>query len=139
MVRAAFLLALVLGVTAAGGGCRRRAPTAPPPPKPPMLGTVSVENMSSPAADGARLDVGAMERDLRAALESSGLFATGAVSGGGGDDAGAAPIARARLGVAVEIVDVGTKAEGRARVRLHIDTRPANAPGAVAVDLEGQG
>jgi hypothetical protein len=137
MTRVAFTFALVLGVTAAGGGCRRRAPSAPPPPKPPMLGTVSVENMT-PGAEGAQLDVGKMERDMRAALEASGLFAP-AGSGGGGDDGGAGPIARARLAVAAEIVDVGTKAEARARVRLHIDTRPANTPGAVAVDLEGQG
>ena len=136
MARAALVLALVLGVTAAGGACRRRAPSAPPPPKPPMLGSVSVENMT-PGGEGAQLDVGKMERDMRAALESSGLFAPAGSSGG--DDGGAGPISRARLAVAVEIVDVGTKAEARARVRLHVDTRPSNAPGAVAVDLEGQG
>jgi len=137
MARATFLLALVLAMTAAVGGCRRRAPPAPPPPKPPVLGTVSVENMS-PGGEGALVDVGAMERDMRAALESSGLFAP---ARGAGDEAdgGAGPIARARLAVAVEIVDVGTKAEARARVRLHVDTRPSNAPGAVAMDLEGQG
>jgi HEAT repeat protein len=97
---------------------------------------VSVENLT-PGDEGAQIDVGAMERDMRAALESSGLFAS--ASGGGGDDGGTGPIARVRLAVAVEIVDVGTKAEARARVRLHIDTRPSNAPGAVAVDVEGQG
>jgi HEAT repeat protein len=101
-----------------------------------VLGTVSVENMS-PGAEGVRLDEGAMERDLRTALESSGLFAP---AGSGGEaDGGAGPIARARLAVAVEIVDVGTKAEARARVRLHVDTRPSSAPAAVAMDLEGQG
>jgi len=137
MARATFMLALVLAVTAVAGGCRRRAPSAPPPPKLPTLGTVSVENMS-PGGEGARLDVGAMEREMRTALQSSGLFAPAAGSGGEADG-GAGPIARARLAVAVEIVDVGTKAEARARVRLHVDTRPSNAPGAVAMDLEGQG
>jgi HEAT repeat protein len=73
---------------------------------------------------------------MRAALEASGLFAAAAAGAG---DAGTEPIARARLAVAVELVEVGTKAEGRARVRLHVDTRPSNAPGAVAMDLEGQG
>lgn len=138
MARAGFfLLAVALGTAAAGPGCRRGTPSAPPPPKPPVLGTVSVENMT-PGAEGARLDVGAMERDMRAALESSGLFSP---ARGGGDrgDGGAGAISRARLAVAVELVEAGTKAEARARVRLHIDTRPSNAPGAVALDLEGQG
>jgi hypothetical protein len=99
-----------------------------------VLGTVSIENLT-PGSEGARLDVGQMERDMRAALESSGLFAR---ADGGGDAAGGAT-ARARLAVAVEIVDVGTRAEARARVRLHIDTRPSGAPGAVALDVEGQG
>jgi hypothetical protein len=138
MARAGFLLAVALGTVAAAPGCRRGTPPAPPPPKPPVLGTVTVENMT-PGSDGARLDVDAMERDMRAALQASGLFAPAAGGVNDRNDAGAGATSRARLAVAVELVEAGTKAEARARVRLHIDTRPANAPGAVALDLEGQG
>jgi hypothetical protein len=135
MTRAGFLLALAVAMASAAAGCRRSAPPAPPPAKPPMLGAVSVENLT-PGGEGARLDVGDMEQEMRAALDASGLFAP---AGPGGGEASAGAIARARLAVAVEIVDVGTRAEARARVRLHIDTRPSNAPGAVALDVEGQG
>lgn len=136
MARAGFTLALAFTIVVVG--CRRNAPTPKPapPPQPPVLGSVSVENLT-PGGEGARLDVDALERDVRAALQASGLFAAPSAAAGG--DAGARATARARLAVAVEIIDVGTKAEARARVRLHVETRPSGAPGAVSFDLEGQG
>jgi hypothetical protein len=38
-----------------------------------------------------------------------------------------------------ECVEEGTKGEARAQVRVRVDTRPSDAPGAVEFDVEGQG
>ena len=112
--------------------CRRRAaPPPPPPPAPPQLGTIAIEDQSPPSDE--RPDAVAIEAELRRVLLASGLFAAA------GADAGAAPTARARVAFAAECVEEGAKGEARAQVRLRIDTRPSEAQGALAFDLQGQG
>jgi len=124
----------------AASGCKRAAKTPPAPPKP-SLGTVTVENRSQPrpelAPSGRPEDLDVDEDALAAAVRKS-LLASGMFAGAAGDG-GAAPTARARLLFGAEFVELGAKGEARAQVRMRIDTRPSDAPGAVAFDLEGQG
>jgi hypothetical protein len=129
---AALLVAAALGGALATPACRRRGapPPAPPPPRP-VLGVVTIENLSSPSAQG--VDAEAIEDDVRRVLAASGLFAAS------GADAGGAPTARGKLAFGAECVEEGAKGEARAQVRLRVDTRPSDAPGAVAFDLEGAG
>jgi hypothetical protein len=128
------LAAVALSGAFALPACRRN-PAPPPPPAPaprPQLVGIAVENLSPPA-DRARLDEGAIESELRRQLAASGMF------GPGGGDGGALPTARARIAFTSEYVEVGAKGEARAQVRIRIETRPSDAPGAVAFDIEGQG
>ena len=128
------LMAAALGGTIATGSCRRAAappPSAPPPPRP-LLGPVTVEDLSPPG-DKARIDEAAIETELRLRLATSGLFTTTAA------DAGAIPIARARIVFTAEQIEVGAKGEARAQARVRVDTRPSDAPGAIEFDVEGQG
>jgi len=80
------------------------------------------------------MDDASIESDLRRQLAASGLFAPEAAG-----DAGAAPSARVRIAYTAETIEVGAKGEARAQVRLRVDTRPSDAPGAVEFDLAGQG
>jgi hypothetical protein len=120
--------------------CKRGAQAPQAPPKP-SLGTVTVDNRSPPRPELAPsrrpedldIDEDAVAAALRKSLLASGLFAAGP------GDGGAAPTARARLLFGAECVELGAKGEARAQVRLRVDTRPSEAPGAVAFDLEGQG
>ena len=134
-MHAACRLAAAIALTGALAlpACRRHgarpAPAAPPRP---ALGPIAIENLSPPA-DRGRVDEAAIESDLRRRLVASGLF--GAATG----DAGTAPTARPHVVLAAECVEVGAKGEARAQVRLRVDTRPSDAPGAVEFDVEGQG
>jgi hypothetical protein len=122
--------ALVAALAAAA--CRRG--NAPPPPAPaprPTLGGITLQDLSPPSQE--RIDTAKIESDVRQALAGSGLFAPAAVDAGGG------PTARARLSFTAECVEVGAKGEARAQVRLRVDTRPSEVPGAVEFDLGGQG
>lgn len=121
----------ILAVALVTPACRRRAAAPPPPPAPPLLGTIAIEDQSPPSDE--RPDAVAIEVELRRVLRASGLFAAA------GADAGTAPTARARVAFAAECVEEGAKGEARAQVRLRIDTRPSEAPGALAFDLQGQG
>jgi hypothetical protein len=125
------LLLACLAGAATAPACRRGQRPAQPPPRP-VLGTISLENLALPP-EKDRLDPVAIEAELRRVLAASGLFAAG------GGDAGTAPTARARLAFTAETVEADAKGESRTRVRLRVDTRPSDAPGAVAFDLEGQG
>jgi hypothetical protein len=129
------LVAAALGAALATPACRRSAapPAPPPPPARPLLGAVAIENLSPPG-DGARLDGATVESELRRHLMAAGLF--GAADGA---DAGARPTARARVAFTAECVEEGTKGEARAQVRVRVDTRPSDAPGAIEFDVEGQG
>jgi hypothetical protein len=135
-VRGALLvLAAALAGTGAISGCHRKAarpPAVAAAPRP-TLGALVIENLSLPHADGDRIDSVALERDLREALVASGMFAAA------GADGGAAPTARARIAVTAETVELGTKGEARAQVRVRVDSKPSDAPGAVSFDVGGQG
>jgi hypothetical protein len=128
-------LAAVAALALSGQGCRRRGPEAPPPPpKPkPVLGVVSVQDLSPGPEGGSGLDVPALERGLRERLLATGLFAQG------GPDAGPSLVTRVRAVVGAETVEVGPKGEARAHVRVAATTRPSDAPGALEFDVEGQG
>jgi hypothetical protein len=134
------LLVLATLAALAAPACKRGAQAPQAPPKP-SLGTVTVDNRSPPRPELAPsrrpedldIDEDAITAALRKSLLASGLFAAGA------GDGGAAPTARARLVFGAECVELGAKGEARAQVRLRVDTRPSDAPGAVAFDLEGQG
>jgi hypothetical protein len=131
VTRSGLLLAATLTASLAGPACRRRASPASPPPPKPRLGTFAIENLSPPSDE--RIDTGRLETELRQALVVSGLVTAG------GADGGAAPTARARLAFAAECVQEGAKGEARAHVRLRVETRPEDAPGALSFDVEGQG
>ena len=114
--------------------CRRAA--APPPPAPPprpVLGAITIENLALPRSGEDRIDAEAIERDVRQALMASGIFAAT------GTDAGTGPSARARVAFTAECLELGTKGEARAQVRVRVDSRPPGVPGAVAFDIGGQG
>jgi hypothetical protein len=134
-------LAGLLGAVALAGAlatpaCHRKAaPTVAAAPRP-TLGAITIENLALPRAGDDRIDAEAIERDVRQALMESGIFAAAAA----GTDAGAAgPTARARVAFSAESVELGSKGEARAQVRVRVDTRPAGVPGAVAFDIGGQG
>jgi hypothetical protein len=131
----ALLAAATLAAALAIPACRRSAAPPPPPaPRPrPVLGSVVIENQAQAESDEGRIDSQAVERDVRQALAASGLFAAS------GADAGAAPIARARVAFTAEYVELANKGEARAQVRVRVDSRPSEAPGAVAFDVGGQG
>ena len=114
--------------------CRRSAapPAAAPPPRP-VLGAITIENLALPRSGDDHIDAEAIERDVRQALMASGIFAAP------GKDAGTGPTARARVAFTAECVELGAKGEARAQVRVRVDTRPAEVPGAVAFDIGGQG
>ena len=126
------LAAAVLVGALSPSACRKKAAPAPPPPPRPALAAVAVENMSPAGPESPAVDEAAVESQLRKVLTASGLFAPGS-------DARAPLAARARLTISGECVEVGAKGEARAQVRLRIDTRPSDAPGAVELDLQGQG
>jgi hypothetical protein len=48
-------------------------------------------------------------------------------------------VVRVRATIRAETVEVGPKGEARAQVRLRADSRPAQAPGGLSFDFEGQG
>ncbi len=129
------LVTAALGGALLMAGCRRSSPTAAPPAPPPRpaLGAVSVEDLSPPA-DRAGLDDAAIESDLRRQLAATGMF--GAAPAG---DGGAPLIANARVAFTAETVEAGAKGEARAQVRVRLETRPSDAPGAIDFDVEGQG
>jgi hypothetical protein len=125
------LAATLIALLSSAPACRRRAGQAPPPAPKPRLGSFAIENLSPPSDE--RIDTGRIEAELRQALVAAGLVTAG------GPDGGAAPTARARLAFAAECVQEGEKGEARAHVRVRVETRPSEAPGAVSFDVEGQG
>jgi hypothetical protein len=125
---------LLLLAAAAAGGCRRNAGSAAPPR--PALGVVSVKDVTPEPSAAAALDVGGLERELRARLHATKMFADGDAAAG---DASAGAVARARVQVATESAEVGDKGVARAHVLVRIDTRPDGSPGAIDEQLEGQG
>jgi hypothetical protein len=135
------VFATLATLAVAAPACKRGAKGPPATPPRPSLGSVTVENRSPPRPELAPsrrpedldIDEDVITAAVRKSLLASGLFAAA------GGDAGAAPTARARLIFGAECVELGSKGEARAQVRLRVDTRPSEAPGAVDFDLEGQG
>ena len=136
---ARLMLAAALAVALATPACKRKAgspPTATAAPRP-ALGSIVIENLALPRPGEDRIDADALEKDVRQALMASGMF----TATGGNVDAGAGVgvTARARIAVTAETVELDTKGEARAQVRVRVDSRPADAPGAVSFDVGGQG
>ena len=134
---ARLVLASALAVALATPACKRKAgspPTATAAPRP-ALSAIVIENLALPRPGEDRIDADALEKDVRQALMASGMFtATGGDAGAAGGVA-----ARARIAVTAETVELDTKGEARAQVRVRVDSRPADAPGAVSFDVGGQG
>lgn len=112
---------MVVAAALLPGGCRRGPASAPRP----VLADVKVSD-GSPRDRSVRVDVDAIQKQLRSRLEASGIFEP---SGGGNR-----PGATVRLQLDAEAVEVEERGIATARLRLFIDTRPENAPGA----LEGE-
>jgi HEAT repeats len=131
VTRHGLLLAASLAAALTTPACRRGAKRATPADgAKPRLGGFAIENLSPPSDE--KVDTARIEAELRQTLAASGLVTVG------GADGGAAPTARARLAFAAECVEEGTKGEAHAQVRMRIDSRPADAPGALAFDVEGR-
>jgi hypothetical protein len=132
---ARLVLAAALAGALAMPACKRKAgppATAAVAPRP-TLGAIVIEDPAVQRPEGDQIDAKALEKDVRQALLASGMFAAT------GGDAGAGTAARARVAVAAETVELGAKGEARAQVRVRVDSRPAEAPGAVSFDVGGQG
>ena len=128
--------ALAVAALAGGSlmaGCHRHPSAAARPPKP-SLGEVDVKDVAADD-DSSRVAVDpvAVGAALRARLLATGLFAP---------EAGTTepvPVVGVRVQVGAERVEVGAKGESRARVRVVAQSRPSDAPGAIAFEIEGQG
>jgi len=110
------------------------APATPSAPPLTALGPVTVRDLTPPQDPPARVDVQALGRALRPRVLATGLFAADVA------DAGAAgAVTRVDVQLAVEGAEVGDKGVARARVLVHLATRPESVPGALAETLEGAG
>lgn len=127
--------AVLITIALAASACRRGgAPAAPPPPPKPVLGAVSVHDLTPPESAPVRLDTAALERALRARLLATGLFEAGPAR-----DAGAIPVTRAQMQFGIDGTEVDDKGLARARVAVRMDTRPSEAPGAIQEMLDAAG
>lgn len=116
-------LVLLMGLLLPALGCKRSRPAAEPPPPPtPVLGPVTVVDLTPEEARpaGTKLDVEALAAEARRVLERGGVFAPGSADGG------APVVARVRMELALEDVVVGEKGAARAVIRFRIDTRPSD-------------
>jgi hypothetical protein len=107
---------------ALAAGCKRQQPPAEPPPPPiPVLGPVTVRDMTSEphGPQGVVVDVEALAADARRTLTAAGLFQASPT------DAAPAVIARVRIEFGLDDVQLPDKGAARAAVRLRIDTRPS--------------
>jgi len=119
------LRALVLtGLAAALAPACKRSQTPPaPPPKPiPVLGPVTVRDVTPEGSlpPGVRVDAEALAAEARKILAGAGIFQSSAT------DAGGPVTGRVRIELALEDVAVADKGAARAAVRLRIDTRPSD-------------
>lgn len=115
-------------------GCKREAPGPAPGPPLTTLGPVSVRDVTAADEEPAHVDAEALSRALRARLLATGQFAPDA------PDAGAlSAVTRVDVQITLEGAEVEDKGVARARVLVHLETRPASAPGAISERLEGAG
>jgi hypothetical protein len=91
----------------------------------PALGAVAVRDLTPEPPKGVTIDAEALTKQLRGELERSGIFAAAAVQG----DAGAGPVARVSVELAVEEVRTEEKGAARASMRFRVDTRPSGLAG----------
>jgi hypothetical protein len=98
------------------------------------LGAVSVRDLTPPDDAPARIDVDALERALTSRLLATGQFAADLADASAGH-----AVTRVEVQVAIDGAEVGDKGLARTRVLVRLETRPANAPGAIAEGLEGAG
>jgi hypothetical protein len=117
------LISVFLTVLCAGTlACKKgKAPPAEPSKPIPLLGPITVTDLTPPPArpEGVVIDTAALEQRVRKALLDSKLLAGTATDGGG------AVAMRVRIEMGLEDVAVETKAAARAAMRLRIDTRPS--------------
>jgi hypothetical protein len=129
---------VVAAVALAGAGCKRRAApeVSEPPPVRPVLGTVTVEDLTPPDQRPAEVDVAELQRTIADRLRASGLVAAPSDAAAGPEGV---PALRVRAEVGFEGAEVEDKGVARAAVRLRLETRPSGLPGAIDEDLRGQG
>jgi len=98
------------------------------------LGSVTLRDVTATAVLPEALDLSGLEEQLRGHLAGSGLFQAAPTDAGVG-------FARVRLRgeVALDGAEVEDKGVARAMVRLWLDTRPSDAPGAIEETLAGAG
>jgi hypothetical protein len=116
---------VLLGLAAVPmSGCKRRPQTpAEPPPRPtPVLGPVTVRDMTAEVGgpQGVVMNVEAVAAETRRTLAGAGVFQASPT------DAAAAVVARVRIEFGLEDVQLPDKGAARAAVRLRIDTRPSD-------------
>ena len=125
------------------GACRTAKAPAPAPR--PALGRIELRE--SPAAEGAPsppLDADALAGVARRLLLGSGLLdgEVGNAADSGVREGGATAgkgVVRARIVAGTEITEVEKKGVVRAGVRVRLDTRPSDSPGAIDEDLSAGG
>lgn len=136
LVVAGLTVAAVLG----GGACKRGKVVAEPTR--PRVGTVEVEDVTRERPDGAPLVTDEIAMAVRKQLLASGLFDAAAGMGGAdgkSNQAATVAVVRVRVNVGVELVEVGKKGVVRAGVRVKLDSRPSDAPGALDEELSAGG
>jgi hypothetical protein len=117
------LATAVLLMLAAACKSKSAPKDAGPPDIPPLLGPVTVSDLSGQPPPGVQIDVAALTAQLQNQLRSSGVFATS------GPDAGGPPTARVRVELGVAEVRTEEKGAARARMRFRVDTRPSGLAG----------
>jgi hypothetical protein len=145
------LLAVTVAVVLGGGVSCKRGKTVAEPPRP-RLGVVEVEDVTLGRPDGAPLSTDEIATAVRKQLLVSGLFdaATGGLAGADGNGnltnpakpsqpVTTAAVVRVRVNVGVELAEVGKKGVVRAGVRVKMDSRPSDAPGAIQDELAAGG
>jgi hypothetical protein len=118
-------------LTLASLGCKHAAPVAPPPR--PVLGAIVVRDLT-PAEDApAHVDVAAIGDALRGRLLATDQFED--ADGGTRDRA----VTHLDVQLGLDGAEIEARGVARARLALHLVTRPEDAPGAIDERLEGAG
>ena len=131
------VLAVILACEAASFSCRPTKPpgagAGEPPPRAAIgVGSVTLRDATPDGVLPGALDFGDLETSLRGRLVASGLFPAA-------DGGAAIPLLRLRGEIAFDGAEVEEKGVARAMVRLWLDTRPSDAPGAIEETLAGEG
>ena len=120
-MRRALVLAVLLFAA-----CKSKsaAKDAGAPDIPPVLGPVTVNDLTGEPPAGVQIDVPALTAQLQNQLRAAGIFAASSAG-----DAGTQPVARVRVELGVEEVRTEEKGAARARMRFRVDTRPSGLSG----------